>query len=260
MAENPKFKEYHGMSFVLPWIKEAVGLNNRKEIHVNRPMGKINGWAVLALINGVDDVCERMKSCTDTISIVCALLLSAALPLMLSPSTCLTDNTIVTKTYAVILTVSITLYFTAILLSALLVSGTSASARDADKWRFILANSMLPTIIYTSFSFGCLLFGISIALGMYCVYGYGPSGFFLFSVLFVDGILVQIINKRFLIGESHAVHGWFKKYNSEFDLRIPFSELEKIASFDQINHINTNNRSSFQVFSPVNSSGGTTTE
>ena len=56
-----EFRRWHGMAAILPAIQEACGQGER---------GKVNGWAVMALTLGVDEVCDRLSGGVDTISVI----------------------------------------------------------------------------------------------------------------------------------------------------------------------------------------------
>jgi len=76
--EAVEFRRWHGMALVLPEIKRAVGEPYKK--------GKVNGWAVMAVTLGVDEVCSRLAAGVDTISVIAGLLIVATMALCASPS------------------------------------------------------------------------------------------------------------------------------------------------------------------------------
>ena len=78
MESKDAFRRWHGMASVLPEIKRAVGEPYKK--------GRVNGWAVMAVTLGVDEVCSRLAAGVDTISVIAGLLIVATMALCASPS------------------------------------------------------------------------------------------------------------------------------------------------------------------------------
>jgi len=78
MEGKDAYRRWHGMASVLPDIQRAVGEPYKK--------GKVNGWAVMAVTLGVDEVCSRLAAGVDTISVIAGLLIVATMALCASPS------------------------------------------------------------------------------------------------------------------------------------------------------------------------------
>ena len=61
--KTAEFRRWHGLAAVLPAVRRALGEGG----------GKVNGWAVMAAVLGVDEVCDRLSAGVDTISVMSQL-------------------------------------------------------------------------------------------------------------------------------------------------------------------------------------------
>jgi hypothetical protein len=218
------FREWSGMAAIVPEAWDAVGFGDADGV---------NGWAVLALTVGINEVAARISSNLDTISLISGLLLASCVQLMFAPPSCVSYNASGFRyAFAGTMTLAITMFFSAIMFGSLFVNALNTSARDSDRLRLILRRSMGPTIVYTVFSIACFLLGWAMSLGMVCLYGAAIAAIFSIVITGVCGGVMHYINATFLVSECHVVHGWFVKHRSEFDLTLPFQKLKELADID----------------------------
>ena len=85
---------------------------------------RFNGWAALAVINGVDVVSNQISNSLSTISVICGLLLSTSVPLLFSPASNVVDlehNNTDKICYLVFVGISVISHFCSLLSGCLLV-------------------------------------------------------------------------------------------------------------------------------------------
>lgn len=222
------FSKWHGMSLVIDAVWDKVGLDGQ---------GAVNGWATIALINGIDNVCERIAKNLDTISLVCGLLLSASLQMIISPPDALSeldDDSFAKLLYVTLMGLEITMHFTCIIMASLFSNSLNASARDSDRWRLLLKRGTTPTHVYILFTVGNFVLAVGIAGTLYVTYGTVVAVIFAVTVNFVCGVLMHVMNVKMFAPLSHVVHGWLKYRPVEFDLDLPFRRLSYYAKIDAV--------------------------
>ena len=225
------FQHWHGMSSVIDDIAEAV--NARRD----RMVTKVNGWAILAVVLGVDEVCRRLGDNLNFVVLVAGLLISTSLSLSTNMPSYLSDNldtnewdSFKTGFFCSFLS-AISCHLLALVMALLFGQAINTCARATDKWRLILTHGGVPTFVYIIFSAGNLFMCLSITFSIYGSYGAVSSVFTL--AFFLIAVWVNIYNRVSLLGNSHVVHGWFqKRFDEEYDIRIPFLHLKKLAAYD----------------------------
>ncbi|RLN58619.1 hypothetical protein BBJ29_009662 [Phytophthora kernoviae] len=204
-----EFREWGGMAAIVAEAWDAIGFGDADGV---------NGWAVLALTVGINEVATRISSNLDTISLISGLLLASCVQLMFAPPSCVSDNASGFRyAFAGTMMLAITMFFSAIMFGSLFVNALNTSARGSDRWRLILRRSMGPTIVYIIFSIACFVLGWAMSLGMVCLYGAAIAAIFSIVIAGVYGCVMHCINVTFLVSECHVMHGWFVKHRSEFD-------------------------------------------
>jgi hypothetical protein len=122
---------------------------------------------------------------------------------------------------------SIFCYITGIILALLLCQSLNTCARDCDKWRIILDQGGLPTTIYVIFSTGNMTMALGITFGIFPIYG--NAAFILCVCFFACALAVNYYNLKYILGNSHVVHGWYAKQFEEYQITIPFQTLHQYA-------------------------------
>jgi hypothetical protein len=227
------YPRWQGMSSIIDDIGKAVHIEGNKG-------GKINGWAILCVVSGTEDVFRRLSENLNLVILVCSLLISTTLALAYNPPAQFVGGdlsyAVYTQKYCYIgiVTLSISSHFTCIIMSSLFCQAMNTCARDVDRWRIILKCDYVPSLVYLLFTLGNFCVAISIMFAIIYVYDVMAYVFAAF-LIFTCGLLMHYFNYRYLIYESHAVHGWYKKFSDEYDLSIPFSRLQDYATEDQKN-------------------------
>ena len=226
------FQQWHGMSSVIDDISEAV--NARRD----RTVTKVNGWCILAVVVGVDEVCKRLGDNLNFVVLVAGLLISTSLSLSTNMPVYISDN-LDTGEWDAFKTgffcsfvLAITFHFLALIMALLFGQAINTCARATDKWRLILTHGAIPTFVYMIFSAGNLLMCMTIMFSMYGSYG---AVSYVFTLLFfIVAVWVNIYNRVSLLYNSHVVHGWYqRRFDAEYDIRIPFLHLKKLAAYDK---------------------------
>ena len=226
------FQKWHGMSSVIDEI--AVAVNSKRD----RTVTNVNGWAVLAVVLGVDEVCKRLGDNLNFVVLVAGLLISTSLSLSTNMPVYISDNLDTSEWDAFktgffcSVVLAITFHFLALIMALLFGQAINTCARATDQWRLILTHGAIPTFVYMIFSAGNLLMCMAIMFSMYG--SYGPVSYVFTLLFFVVAVSVNIYNRVSLLYNSHVVHGWYqRRFDAEYDIRIPFLHLKKLAAYDK---------------------------
>ena len=228
-GDSPPYHRWSGMSNVIDEIRDAVDFDKTFK-------GRVNGWAIMAVVLGVDEVSHRMSDNLNLVVLVCALLISTSLTLAYTAPPTFTysdsiDNQL-KNCYIAFVTIAIGCHFTCIICASLYCQALNTFVRDADKWRLIIHTDYVPTLIYTVFTLGNMSITLEIA---FAIQSYYDVGAYLFSglLIFVCGALMHYMNAQHFIKQSHVVHGWYKRRKDEYDIQIPFTKLERLVEYEQ---------------------------
>lgn len=226
--ERLDFGKWHGMSEIIERIGNAIDTDNRF-----KGKGKVNGWAILSCVIGVDEVFKRMEENLKLTVLVCGLLLNSALGLVLSPPPKFDTSGSQMAAYISFSISSIGLYLFCILLSIQFLQSMNSCARDADKWRVVLSLDMLPTIIYMIFTAASLC--LALAIGFAMIPNYSELAGYLSSsmLILICGFVCYYINQHFFLKVAHVKHGWYKSFNKEYNIAVPYSKLTVLADIDR---------------------------
>lgn len=194
--------------------------------------GSINGWAALAVVQGVDITIEKLARNVDTVAIISGLILSVSIPLLLDPPDFVYDlnNGSVEKIgYFLFLIMSITAHFTCIVLSGNYIGAFNASARESDRLRLISRSGGIPGWIYAFFWIGNGGVTFTAVVVSFLSYGLILSIIAFFVLLFTGVSAFWIRQKKFYFN-SHVVHGWkAEHWNEKFDLTLPLLKIKHRA-------------------------------
>jgi hypothetical protein len=233
-VDKDEYCKWHGMSALVEKISEAVNAQH------NKSQKHVNGWAVLSVVIGIEEVCRRLTDNLNMVVLVASLLISTALSMAFSPPSNFADQSpnhelwsFEKAAFFFCVSSSVFCYITAIILSLLMIQAINTCARDSDKWRLILRHDSVPTKIYVIFSMGNLSMATGISFGIENVYGgasYGLAGMF-----FACALWVNVFNRQCLLRDSHVVHGWYNdRFDEDYDIRIPFSSIRALAATDRM--------------------------
>jgi hypothetical protein len=199
--------------------------------------GGINGWVCLALLSSVDEVHTRLQGTLDLVSLVCGLLLCCAVPLLAAPRegafAQLPQGAWQKLGFLACVGLSIVLLFVSIIFSMLFLNGLNTSARPADKLSLLLHSSMIPTIIYTLFTVGCMALAAGLGCSMEPVYGAVPSACFSLTCIAACGVAPHFVNAARILPFSHVVHSYFKQHPEEF-LEAVETALQRLEAEDEV--------------------------
>jgi hypothetical protein len=197
----------------------------------------------MAAVVGVDEVCDRLTSGVDTISVIAGLLIVATMALCASPSDAAiaflklgdgtVDPAVFRALYMTMSLVSLVCLFVTIILGSLLKQALRVTARDADRWRVLLRRDWLPTLGNTIFTVGNVALAGLISLSMLPAFGVTFSVAFASIAIFVNGFCTHLFNLCLLLPIVHPVHGWRKHFPEEFDLSLAMERLEALAAIDE---------------------------
>ena len=227
-SDKAEFGKWHGMSEII----ESIGLAIDQE-NIFRGKGKVNGWAILSCVIGVDEVFKRMETNLTLTVLVCGLLLNSALGLILTPPSSFVRDSPQLTAYISFSIACFGLYLFAILVSIQFLQAMNTCARDADKWRVILTLDMLPTIIYLLFTAASLCLALSLGFSMIPTYNELTGYLSAFMLILFCGAASYFVNQRFFLKVAHAKHGWYTNFNKEYDIKKPFSKLTALADIDR---------------------------
>eukprot|EP00457_Paulinella_chromatophora_P010136 gb/GEZN01010227.1/.p1 GENE.gb/GEZN01010227.1/~~gb/GEZN01010227.1/.p1 ORF type:complete len:295 (+),score=15.95 gb/GEZN01010227.1/:32-916(+) len=228
------FWEYSGMSEIVDDLKQAVNYDLK-------PGAGVNGWALLGLTVGMDALTERLRNRLDTFAIISGLLLSTNLSILSSIPDSLVasweddDDLVYGYMYSSILTVSVICHFAVIMLGTLLNSILNASARNSDRWRVILTNGKVVSVIDAAFTLGNLFMTVAMAFTQEPIFGWQYAVFFGSVISLVCAVAMHFFNRTYFVNIGHPVHGWYKRHLSEYHLEIPFKQIELLANLDRRN-------------------------
>ena len=227
-----EFHKWHGMSVIADKISLAVD-------SANTGKGKVNGWAILSVVLGVDEVFRRLGDNLNLVVLVCGLLIGTSLsmassqPSQFAGTDDQTNLKLQATWYISFAIAAICCHFFCIIISIQFLQAMNTCARDADKWRIILSLDWIPTVVYTVFILGNFAIASAIGISMAPIYG-EAAGYCSAAVLILTcGIFLTILNRAYFLHEVHAAHGWYKTHNAEYDIEIPLAEIEKLANFDR---------------------------
>jgi hypothetical protein len=141
------------MSSTAPAIEKAVAWDDSGAL----PHGKVNGWAVLALCDGVTSTRDRIISRLDSYNLISGLMVGVAIILLTNPSkttmefAALADfsnetlwPTLFYLAYVTCGTGCLLSYFSVIIFGTLFSANLRVAVRDVDVWRLLLVSSWLP--------------------------------------------------------------------------------------------------------------------
>ena len=228
-SDSPPYHRWSGMSNVIDEIRDAVDFRKTFKGHVN-------GWAIMAVVLGLDEVSHRLSDNLNLVVLVCALLISTSLTLAYTapPTFTYSDSTDyhLKNCYIAFVTIAIGCHFVCIVCATLYSQALNTCVRDADKWRLIIRTDYVPTVIYTVFTMGNMSITIEIA---FAIQNYYDVGAYLFSglLILVCGALMHYVNAQHFIKQTHVVHGWYKRRKDEYDIQIPFERLERLVEYEQ---------------------------
>lgn len=218
------FAEWHGMSSLYEDIKSCVGVI---------PGNKVNGWAVLALVVGVNVIADRLVGNINTISVICGLLLPASLAIIYAPPAALSSNPEFDfqLCFLSLMTASICSHFACIILGSLYVNALYTAARDVDRWRLILHQGMLPAITHALFTLGNFFLALGMTTALSASFGWWAVAFGI-PLCFFCGFCMHIFNSRYMLCYSHVVHGWLRYFPEQFQMEIPLRKLQILMEYD----------------------------
>ena len=241
MPPAARYKEWSGIASVLPSLKQAVGILPRENGKV-----KVNGWVTMALVLGVDEVCDRMISRIDTFSIIAGLLIVSTMSLVATPSQQVTEyitdgsgflsRDTFKILYMLLSLVSLVCLFITIIIGSMFTQTLRVTARNADRLRVLIKRDWLPSTCDIIFTIGNIALAALIGLSMLPVFGELFSGIFVVLSIFINGLCMHLFNLCFLLKLGHPVHGWKKEHPEEFDLRILVEIMENLAQMDRENN------------------------
>lgn len=128
---------------------------------------------------------------------------------------------------------SIVLLFVSIIFSMLFLNGLNTSARPADKLNLLLHSSLIPTVIYTLFTVGCMALAVGLGFSMEPVYGGAPSAAFSATCVVACGAVPHLVNGSRILPFSHVVHSYFKEHKEEF-LEAVETALQRLEAEDEV--------------------------
>lgn len=239
---TPPFRCWSGMAAVLPEIKAAVGA----DVNYGKGSGgkppKLNGWAVMAVVLGTDEVCDRLISRLDTFSIIAGLMIVATIQLIASPSPDVTTFATVggdgvspetyRAAYITLTLLALICLFCTIIMSSLFTQTLRVATRDADRWRILLKRDKQPSMGDAMFTLGNIALAGAIGISLFPGFGVTNGIVFACVAVAVNGLFMHVFNFMLLLHLGHPVHGWYKHHTDEFDLTIPLQQLEALARID----------------------------
>ena len=229
---TPEFARWHGMSYIIEEIAEAVDVSKVKN--------GANGWAILSVVLGIDEVLKRLSDNLNLVVLVCGLLIGTSLSWTSNlPSQFENIDPYDHSHYGNIMIAFIAFgiaavgcHFFCIIISIQFLQAVNTAARDADKWQMILELGFIPTVIYTTFIIGNFCVAISIGLSMTVIYGDTAGALSATALFSLCGIFLNWFNQKFFLQKSHVVHSWYKRRRHEYDIDFPFASLQKLAEID----------------------------
>ncbi|KAJ3392268.1 hypothetical protein HDU84_004533 [Entophlyctis sp. JEL0112] len=202
--------------------------------HFKESESGYRGWVLLALIRGVDNVCDKLGSSLNTISIICGLLLSASIPLLLSPPTHIQNispDSFQSAGYLFFVTAAIILHFTVIIFNSLIVNLLNTAARQADRLNILFNIHKFPTTSYALFTVGNVFLAAAIATSISVLYSTTVGVVMFLVIVFVCGTVMNLLNSFVFLKFGHVVHGWKKKEPRVLDMAM--AELQRRAELDR---------------------------
>ncbi|KAJ3254138.1 hypothetical protein HDU77_004188 [Chytriomyces hyalinus] len=219
MSTTRKIERFSGMSRV------NLAVSNDKD-------ATQRGWFLLALVRGVDEVCSKLGDSLNTISIICGLLLSASVPLLLSPPAhvqALSSTDAQSVGYLATITAAIILHFVVIIFNSLIVNLFNTAARRSDRLNILFNAHQFPTISYTMFTLGNFSLASAISFSVSILYGTGVGVGIFTAICLLCGAVTNFLNTTVFLKYGHVVHGW-KKDQKMIDVAL--GDLRTWADID----------------------------
>lgn len=224
-AEDDDFVTWYGYDEIIDDLKQEVSLG--------RTTGPVNGWAVLASCRGPAEVADKVNANTGNINLISGLLLSATVPLLISPPDAIASlsNDDARKIFYVLsLSMAVALHFVCVVVGSLLTMAFNTCARDADLHRMIMRCHYLPTSIYFAFTIGDFMLALAMSITMQPTYGNYAAIYFASLTMVLCTFVPQYLNFVKIIPEGHVVAGWRNVPGRQYDVAPVMSKFEGFAS------------------------------
>lgn len=247
LTGSARFSEWNGMAEVYPKIEKALKRGN--------------GWIIMCVALGADEVCSRLITRTDTMSVISGLVLVAALATITNPSQDVADvlkngNAVLSAgtfqaMFWVASFITIMALFSTIMLGSLFAQTVRVCARDADRLNILACRDKMPMALDIVFTIGMFAFAGVIGLSMFPIFGATISGIYAIGLIMMNGVLIHVVNGLFFRSLGHPKHGWFDNKDKKFAAQMKFA-LQRLELMVQIDRDSENDGKEVIAFLDAN--------
>eukprot|EP01147_Barroeca_monosierra_P007933 gene7933-10026_t len=178
------------------------GLSNELLDQAELASSNGNGWVRIATL-GYDRAKDHLYAFMGENSIVSALLLSVTIPLTVQTDDCLSDDSIVSRCYALLMSSALALYMFAIAVTGVFNCAIASATRESDLLRLLINFDRVPGLPTFAISIANYLVIAAVTCAFYNCYHFSNDSFIYMSINLICACTSLLLN-RYMRRVSHV--------------------------------------------------------